>query len=265
VTTLPINFSTLRYFARSPAHYRAALDRPIKPTRAMRIGTIVHYLVLGARAGRALHVVPGESRRGKAWEAFEAERRCEPHECDIVTQGEHDDAEPVAAAVLADPIAQRLLLAPHVRREVPLGWRDPTLGGLECATSGVDAIGVIDGGYVAELKTTTDTQPDRLMRHSIERWYHAQLAWYWQGCDANAIPVRAAYVVAVEVAPPYAVTVIRMTDPVLEHGRKSLRLWLEKLRQCLDAGDVGEWPAYSQSVVDWVLPAWLGNGDGEAD
>jgi len=47
------------------------------------------------------------------------------------------------------------------------------------------------------------------------------------------------------------VTVFKLTDKALEQGRKSLVLWTEQLRGCIESR---HFPAYSQAVVDLDVP-----------
>ena len=88
----PVRFSNLRLMAKSPAHYRAALDGEREDTLAMRLGRLVHALVLGGD-----YLVWDGTRRGKEWDRFAEENAGR----EIVTASELAQAEPVAAAVSA--------------------------------------------------------------------------------------------------------------------------------------------------------------------
>ena len=56
---------------------------------------------------------------------------------------------------------------------------------------------------------------------------------------------------AVESTAPYVVTVFRVTERALEQGRRTYRLWFERLMACEEAD---EWPGYVQSVVPLDVP-----------
>lgn len=240
-----VNFSTLKHMAQSPAHYRAALERPIEPTRAMRIGTATHRMVLGDGPGRRIVRYEGE-RRGKAWDAFAAEHAT----ADILTATEWAEAEATARAVQASDAARQLL--DGARYEVPLQWR---MAGLECQTGGVDVLG---DGYLCDLKTCASAEPRAMGRDAISRQYHAQLAFYRFGARANGHRVDACYLICVESAEPHCVTVLRVSDALLDAGERSCMLWLERLRQCQEAN---EWPGYTQAVLDLEPPPWMVEGD----
>lgn len=243
----PTYFSDLKQFARSPAHYRHAVDHPTEATRGMRVGTAVHHRVLGGRRDRAVVVFPGDSRRGKDWTAFQAlHARPDRRAVDILTQPEWDDSEGPATAVLTDPVAQTLLHCAEY--EVPLEWDD---AGMRCQTRGVDVVGP---DYIAELKVTNSAEPEKFGRLALGMFYHAQLAFYLGGCVATGRNVQLAYIIAVEAAPPHAVTVLKLAPDVLAAGAKLCSAWMERLRVC-EASN--QWPGYAQSPVEWTLPEWM--------
>ncbi len=281
-----VHFSELKFFALSPLHDRHAVTRPRVATRAMRIGTIVDRLVFGGD----VPVYPGDERRGTTWELFvllagggtpityEGERRGKAwkdfqaanpgariftrrevdgaaalvaqlaggrtyHADDFVTWKELAEAEPIAEALKRDPLAQEYLAGRH---QVPLAW---DAMGVRCATGGVDVVG---DGWISDLKVTQTTQPDRLAFHAQSRMlWHAQLAWYDEGCRANGIDTsKGLFLVGVEATAPHPVTVLRLSERALEQGRKACHLWLEQLRVC-EASD--RWPGYVQSVVELAV------------
>lgn len=243
------HFSNLKKFAQSPAHYKVSCETPYESTRAMRIGTAIHELVLGARVGKPLAVFNGDARRGTKWEDFEEENRGR----EILTRPEWAEAEIVAKAVLSDPLAAPFLRG---RKEVALIWNEDEIA---CATGGVDVIG---DGWIADLKSTDSTKPDKWQRRAFELLYHAQMAFYEKGCKANNIDTsKGLFLIGVESKAPFCVTVLRLTPEIIAHGHKCCSVWLEKLQACEDAD---EWPGYVQNVVDFELPSWMGAADEDA-
>ena len=88
--------------------------------------------------------------------------------------------------------------------------------------------------------------------------YHAQMAFYDTGAKSNGIDTsKGLYLIGVEDKAPYPVTVLRLTAETLDAGKRACALWLERLRMCQDSD---QWPGYTQSVVDFVLPDWMGVG-----
>jgi hypothetical protein len=226
-----VTFSELKAFARSPAHYRHACVTPREPTRAMRIGTLVDRLVFGTKLPPIWH---GDSRRGKEWQTFASLHAGE----EICTQAELDDARPIAAAVLADPVAKARLVG---RYQVPLEWE---LGGVRCTTRGLDVVGA---GWIADLKVPHTSEPQRFAWHARSMLWHAQLSWYAEACRLHGIDTsKGLFLIAVESSPPHPVTVHRLTPRAIEDGARAWRLWLEQLQVC-DAS--GVFPGYAQSEL----------------
>lgn len=244
-----VHFSLLKKLAQSPAHYKVACETPFNSTREMRIGTATHELVLGARIGKPIVVFDGD-RRGSKWQDFAEENRGR----EILTRTEWNEAELVAKAILSDPVAAPFLRG---RKEVGLIWDDD---GMPCATGGIDVIG---DGWIADLKSTQCTHPDRFQKLSMNLLYHAQMAFYEKGCKANNIDTsNGLFLIGVESKPPFCVTVLKLTPETIAHGHKCCAVWLEKLQACEDAD---QWPGYVQNVVDFDLPAWMGGDEEDAD
>ena len=231
----PVHFSSLKQMALSPAHYRYSVDHGVDETRAMRVGSVVHALVLGG----PYHLYEGE-RRGKAWSEFRDEH-ADGHT--IVTSSEYEDAAAIAAAVLADPVAAQVLAGPH-QTELTLEWE---WLGRACA----GRLDLVRSDVVVELKVSNSAEPDRFERLAFRLGYHAQLAWYLR---ALGRPLSSrAVIVVVEDKPPYPVTVRQLTERALEMGEKQCRLWIERLL-CCEAADA--WPGYAQTVIPLDVPEW---------
>lgn len=229
-----LHYSDLVRIAQSPAHYRAGLLAPARPTPAMTMGSLVHALVLGGDVA----VFDG-GRRGRAWADHLAEHEGRAL---CVTTREMAVAVAIAHAVTSDPVA-----APLLEGERERAW-SAVLFGRRCA----GRIDVAGPGRVVELKTTRDASPVAFARAALRACYHAQLAWYQAALRALGERVGDdAYVIAVETRAPYAVTVHRLTPRALDAGRRMLSLWTERLAAC---EAVEAWPAYVQSVQELDVP-----------
>lgn len=245
-----LHFSTLKNIEQSPMHLRHYLRHGIRVTKPMRMGTIVHRLVLGPQQGHDVVIFPGR-RAGVMWELFE-----KAHANDtIVTKAEWDEAEPIAEAVKRSAEAMRLL--DGARLEVPVRWENL---GVPCSTRGIDVVN--DAQHViADLKTTRSARPRAFMSQAARMFYHAQLAHYEDGAQANGIDTSGGVkLIAVESSPPYPVTVFNLPAQVRGVGRAKIAEWVERLRVCAEAD---HWPAYAQSEVEFELPMW--GGDFEED
>jgi hypothetical protein len=230
--TDPLRFSRLKLMGRSAAHYAAYQE---DETRCMELGTAADRLIFGQ--GPVL-AYPGPVRRGKEYDAF-----CQRNpDALILTQKDAAAALGIAEAVTACPDAMRLLTG--VRQQT-LYW---TFQGRACRGT-PDVRG---DGFLTDLKTGETSDP-RQFAWKVRRFaYHAQMAFYETGAQLAGLPApTASYIVAVEQTPPHVVTVFKLTDRAIELGARLWRLWFEQLQVCEASG---QFPAYSQAIVDLDLP-----------
>lgn len=253
-----VHFSDLKRMALSPAHVKAALAAKFESTRAMKVGTVMHHLVLGPRLPskdprdpKPLIKFDGDRRSGKVWEKFEADYGA-THE--IVTIPEWNDAIPMADAVMADKEARSYL--DGARLEVPLRWESQ---GVWCATGGVD---FLHDDWFGDLKSTTCTEPEAWRRHAWKLLYPQQLAFSEEGVIAKGFAPKKRILIGVESDPPYVVTCLSLTERLMDHARRSVALWLERL---IVSRENDFWPGYTQTTVEFDLPAWFGADDDEED
>lgn len=247
--TQPLRFSALRQMAKSPAHYAAYVQREANTTSEMDIGSAADLMILG---GQRVVAYPGKVRRGKEYDAFEVANA----DALIVTQAEYRAANGIAEAVAACPDATRIL---DGIRQRTVWW---TNTGRECrGTPDVvsyvlsideDGPGRVDVvPYIADLKTSETSDPRRFIWKVKQFAYHAAASWYMAGLNSRGIEVRDAYIVAVEQAFPHVVTVFRLSDHLLNVGMRLWVTWFEQLQVCEASG---EFPPYSQSIVDLDWP-----------
>ncbi len=245
-----VHFSNLKHFNQSAAHYKVSCRTPYEPTRDMRIGTCVHEMVLGPRLGKTVVVFDGDRRQGNRWTDFAEENRGR----EIVTKPEWSEAEEITAHIMADPMALKFL---EGRREHALRWdKDGTI----CATEGIDVVG---GRFLADLKITNCSKPERFAKLATNLFYHAQMAFYEDGAKSVGLDVsEGLYLIACESKAPFCVVVYRLPPETVAQGHKSNAIWLEQLRAC-EENDF--WPGYVQNVVDLELPPWMSGDDEDAD
>lgn len=230
----PLRFSRLRQMGRSPAHY---LANPEADSSAIDVGNAADSLILGDGPG-VIGYHDGKQRRGKEWEAFEAEHVGKL----ILTAAEYRKASGMAEAVAKHADATRLL-AGAIRQT-----RFWELLGYRCrGTPDVDG-----GTFLTDLKTGETSDPRRFPWKVRDFAYHGQLAWYQDGTALAGMGTREeCYIVAVEQTPPHVVTVFRINPHALELGRRLYRVWLEHLKTCEESG---RFPGYSDAVYDLDLP-----------
>jgi len=246
-----LRFSRLKLFAESPMHYLANVNGR-SPT--LDKGTAVHSILLGGQ--RVIYydgkVKPTKDnpnptkigpRNGAQWEEFKAKNS----DAKILALDEYETAHRIADAVRSNELAMMALTGVQ-EQTLRFEWQ-----GLQARTT--PDCRANDHTFVTELKTCRSSRPGRFSTQAFWMYYHAQMAFHIEGMKANGLVKRGqmptAYIVAVCSAEPYPVTVFKLTDKALEQGRKSLILWTEQLRGCIESR---HFPAYSQAIVDLDVP-----------
>lgn len=228
----PVRYSHLKHMARSPAHYLGAV---VAKSPNIEKGTAVHSLVLG---GKRIIAYPGKVRNGGEWEAFKAANA----DAEILTKNDFEKAKAMADSVKSNRTAMKVLEGRH---ELEVDW---TYMGRACQ-SHIDNVGA---DFVTELKSGMTSDPARFFWHSLRMHYAGQVAFYDEACRAKKLcDPKAHYIVCVEAAAPFVTTTFQLTERALEQGRRSFRLWFERLLACEAAGS---WPGYCESVVDLDVP-----------
>jgi len=217
-------------------HYAHSVSVERGDTAAFRLGRAVDSIVY-----ERPYVVFDGVRRGKAWDAFQV-----GHEgIEVFSVSEVDTATEMAAAVGRHDKAMAILRAPERSHQKRFEWE---WLGMRCAGT-PDTFGP---GLIADLKTTRDAHPDRFQRQALWYSYHAQLAWYANGLRIAGLSDPAAhYLIAVESAPPYPVTLHSLTPRLIDDGLRLCRLWMETLKVCAESG---AWPGYAETAIDFDAP-----------
>lgn len=230
-----VRFSHLRAYGRSPMHGKLARERDMAPSAAMQIGSAVHALVLDTQK---VVGYPGAVRRGKEYDTFVSQN---PNSL-ILTMADYDKARAMADAVLDSEVARPYLQgAVEERLEFSFNY-------LRCRAT-PDIRGT---KFITELKTASSSDPQRFHWHALRMHYHAQMAMQLTACDdCGHDQVDDCYVVCVESAEPYPVTVFKFTVRALDAGYKLLMLWGERLKNCELSK---QYPPYSQAVVELDVP-----------
>lgn len=240
------NWSLIRHMADSPAHVQYARTHPQEDTAAMLLGRAVHCACLEPDTfGSRFAVYEGAVRRGKEWDAFR-----EAHaDSEIIKADEWEQAQEIAEAVRAHPIAARALS--QGQAEVTLQWTDPGTG-LACKGR-ADWIG---SGMLIDLKTSKSLDLREFTRSIATYDYAAQLAMYLDGARNMGMEIDAVGIIGVESSPPYDVGVFELDAGTLELGRMKYQGLLRKVAECLESG---QWPGRYPEIVTIDLPTWKKN------
>lgn len=235
----PVHFSRLKKMRLSPAHYLAADDYS---TTSTRTGDGTHSVLIGTKR---VVVYEGGARnpKFKAWQEFQADN----DGALILIPSEADRVVGMRRAIEAHPLAMKLL---DGVRETLIEW---THAGRACAGT-PDVVHPQLSGYRGkvgvELKTSKTASPWGFPWECKRYGYYSQCSWYANGIESTmAYPagdVSDYFIVTVESAKPFPVTVFRVEERALSAARLEWRGWMDQLLQCEREG---RFPAYTDQVI----------------
>lgn len=239
---LPLSFSSLKAFSRSPLAFLTYKEEPRNETPAMRLGTMVHRAVLEPEKYEATTVVWDGTRRGNPWERFKAANA----DKDILTVKEALDISVMKSRLMDHPLACGLI---SDTAETELAFEIEQLD--------IPHRGIIDGlssWCIFDLKVT-----QRVDHHSLQRtiWdfkYHMQAAIYQRAAVLHGYKPEAYFIIAVESSAPYHVNVVELEPHYIARGHLE---WEKLLKQFKEwdgtaAHEHDEGPAKMMDAPAWV-------------
>lgn len=245
-----VNFSSLKYLLKSPAHYQAELNAKREETAAMLIGTLTHSVSLEGHEIDSIATVKPEgmnlaTKDGKEWKAKALE-----HGLPIISTEDAIHIVNMAQSIRQNPHAAHVL-SKCQERETPMFT---TLHGVPCKAL-IDAHGT-DGveWCIVDLKTTDDASPDAFSRKVASLHYDLQAAFYSAVLGrVHQTEARPYWLwLAVEKTPPYACAVYDSTE-WNDSGDDKMERVLRDWKQCTDSG---KWPMPYQGINKLPKPSW---------
>ncbi|MBM9536169.1 PD-(D/E)XK nuclease-like domain-containing protein [Desulfobulbus alkaliphilus] len=249
-----VNWSRLKLYGHSPAHYRLVADAPPSPpTPACLIGQAIHARVLEGEAAyqERFAVAPeGIDKRTKAGKAAWAEFEAEAAGRAMLTADQAAAINGMAEAISKSKTATKLL-SRCTLRESTLTWTDPATG-ISCKAR-PDAMDP-ETGLLLDLKSTNDGTMDAIRRDVAKRLYFGQLAFYRRGIEASTFPAGPTVLLFVESTAPHGVRCVVLDDEALMAGDNIVEQLLTLHAKCEEAG---VWPGYEDRVETVSLPPWV--------
>lgn len=236
-----------------PAKYQWSRTHPSEPTDATDFGKVVHALTLGT-FDQDVTVIDYPDYRSKEARTLRDDARA-GRRTPILAK-KLPDAQAVADAVHADPVAAALFSGPG-RAEQAVTWTDDA--------SGVTCKGIFDWlpdcptmdgvQIVVDLKTTRSAHPQVFARDAGTYGYHIQAAAYTQAVRALGLADEAVTVfVTVETEPPHLVSCVTLHPDDVQFGADQWAIALDTYKTCVETG---HWPGYADDITEITLPAYL--------
>lgn len=241
-----LNFSMAKWLLRSPAHFKAAQDEEREETEAMRIGTLVHAMVLEGKDLRDIYAIKPEgmsfsTKEGKAWRDAQT--------LPILTQDAADGIPRIAEAIARNPDAAAALHGCPVReRGITFQMR-----GMACKAL-LDCSGTDGNSWaIGDLKTAADASPREFARQAYKMHLDMQAAWYSDGLAAVEgleTPPWFFWIVA-EKKSPFFNVLYQPDARMMESGRAKMAKALSRYIRCMETG---EWPLPLTGIQTLELP-----------
>lgn len=243
-----LNFSTMKHYLRSPAHYKEALSQPQADTDALIFGRAVHtYILEREKFNEQWQVIDYRERpekdktmasaKNKAWKA------------EIMTQGCVVDSEQMLdimgmSMTLNLNAAFRKLVA-FCNKEQTLEWKDPETGILCKART--DMSESVKTGTILDLKTCQDASYSKFRKTLFDYHYYLQMAHYANGLEAvTGRPHERQIIVAIEKDSPYGFGIYQLDEMTMNFARAVCNKIYRLHAECLEKN---HWPGY-ESVSD---------------
>ena len=250
-----LNKSSIELLLRCPLEYKLAQSgQQEEATPAMAFGTLVHSLILEPDTVPALYHVmtaPASTKSGKA-ERAQALKEGKT----IVSASDFEKAKAMQARVQAHPAASWLLGLPG-KSEVSMFWELQTEDGrIRQCKARADRIAQVGGGEVIiDLKTHSGAVSPAEIERTVYRFgYNRQAAWYSDGYERIAEkPCHGFYFIFVSTTAPYLVTACKMDEEASAIGWGDCLKAERILHECESKG---EWPSYSDQLIEVGLPQW---------
>ncbi len=253
-----VSNSSLKWFRKSPAHYKAFRDGKIanEPTKPQQIGTLTHALILEGKADFVTAptaypidaIVAGVSPKPwnrnatycKEWEASQKHP--------VISLDQAATIRAAQAAIKSHPLASALLS--NGMPEASLYATCPKTGLLlKCR------VDWLSGRRMVDLKTAQDASTRGFKRAIASYGYHHQAAFYTYVAQLCGLDIVEFDFIALELEPIPMPNVLILSEADLELATMELHKTLRELAEC---EELGEWKGYcGQDANKVTLPAYV--------
>lgn len=243
-----LNFSTMKYYLRSPAHYKEALNQPQTDTEALIFGRAFHtYILEREKFLSEWNIINYQERpepdktmasaKNKAWKAELMARAC------VI------DTEQMLQIMQMDIILRSnkacSKLISFCDKEKTLEWTDPETGILCKART--DMSESVHTGTVLDLKTCQDASYSKFRKTLFDYHYYLQMAHYANGLEAlTGRPHERHIIIAIEKDAPHGFGIYQFDEMTMNFARAVCNKIYRLHAECLEKN---HWPGY-ESVSD---------------
>ena len=226
---------------KSAAHLQHQRRHPQEETAALRVGRLLHCMVLTPGLVKAnFTIAPDINRRTNAgkeeWERFIAANSSKT----VVTNEEWGDAHGMAQAAQSTGLFSK-------------GQPEISIFG---SMNGVDVKSRIDwfnAGEIIDVKSTSSVASPREFQRTVWNWgYGLQAAFYMRMARAAGLSPSKFVFVAVEKEAPHVVGVYDLDPTVIELFDRQIDDLIEEYKQSLVVDVARSWGRHTISIPTWA-------------
>lgn len=230
-----ISRSDLFKIARSPKHFKYALENPVD-SPSLAFGRALHKYVLEKDDFfNDFIVLPEINRRTKAGKEEYARYQMEALECgkELVSCEDMAVIMEMQKEVMSLPLARDLLSGEH---EKDFFWIDAATG--ERCKCRPDCLAEYEGKkYIVDYKSTDSCEEGHFERSCRKYGYKFQAGMYTEGVFQNTLEQYGFAFVAQEKKPPYAVSVYICAPEFVAQGYDQFRELIGIYHSCKETGN----------------------------
>ncbi|MGV8130667.1 MAG: PD-(D/E)XK nuclease-like domain-containing protein [Candidatus Pacearchaeota archaeon] len=248
-----ISKSDMDKILRSPEYYKWAKTQKNKQTPAMRLGSLVHTMILQPENFVKEYVIGIEKKdqRNSAnkveWLAFldTVGNRT------IITQEEFDKAHAMREAFFSSETASTLLSKATAIESSAFWIDEETQIKCKCRPDFV----LQDKRFICDLKTASDANFNEFRRTIVNRNYDLQCAHYLKGYSiASGIEYNNFIFIVIESDAPYGVAIYAVNEAVIEAGEKLRNKILKDYSNYINNGIKNVYP----DTIQYIDMAYYG-------
>lgn len=237
--TVAINCSGMKHLLKSPAHFKASQTAEKTESKALRMGSLVHHIVLESTPATDKYAATPEgidrrTKEGKAaYSAFEADAVGKT----ILAADEWQTCEKVANSMMKAQLAIGVTFT-ATELMFSVDYCGTTL------KSAIDAVG--DDGYLYDLKTAEDASPKGWLQSARNYRYGLQAHFYCLAYEvAFGIKPKGFRFIVGEKEPPFEYAIYELGPQLMSYAVSDFEAGLKSYKSCVA---LDEWPGYGSDI-----------------
>ncbi len=225
--------SALSKMEASPLHCYHYMNNGGEDTKQMKFGRHCHAYLL-ERDTFEFKVVEGDLRLK---ENKDLKKQYEDEGFEVLSKKDYDNMVGAVESVLSnEKIANWLKKA---ECEKPIRFE---IDAIPCKAL-IDTL-VADEETLIDFKFVEDANPQAFRYKALRVYkYHRQMAWYKNAAKKGlGVDIKHVYLIAVEKKAPYAYTIIKLSDDLLDEGKRLYEQLFEEYKKSVHIGNIYGYP-----------------------